>query len=327
MVRRAVALVLSLLIFSASAAAFAQPAAKTYRIGWLGISTPARPEHFFALEAFQGSLREHGFVVGRNVTMVERYADGRSERYSEFAAELAGMRVDLIVAMDSAGAHAAKNATRTIPIVLGNPTNPERQGLVASLARPGGNITGMSQMGADFSGKMLQILKETLPKISRVAILFNPENPGSALALKESDIPAKTLGITAIPIEVRAPGDLERAFQSVLRESVDALYPHLAMWPYREQISELAAKHGLPIIVSARHWPQLGVLVSYGVDLQDQYRRVGLYVVRILKGAKPGDLPVEQPTKFELVVNLRTAKALGLSISRSLLLRADQVIE
>ena len=328
MVRRAVALVLSLLIFSALPAAFAQPAVKTYRIGWLGIAAPTRPEHLWASEALLGTLREHGFVEGKNLTMERRYTEGRAEKYSEFAAELVRMKVDLIVAVDSAGAHAAKNATRTIPIVMGNPSNPERQGLVASLARPGGNITGMSQMGADFSGKLLQILKETVPKVSHVAILFNPDNPGSILALREADIPAaKALGITVLPIEVRTPGDLERAFQSALRERVDALYPHLAMWPHREQISEFAAKHGLPMIVGAGQWPQLGVLISYGVDLQDQYRRAGKYVVKILKGARPGELPIEQPTKFELVVNLKTAKALGLSIPRSLLLRADQVIE
>lgn len=297
-------------------------------IGWTGISTPTRPEQDVFQKAFLDTLREHGFVEGENLALIRRYSEGREEKYSEFVQEFVRAEVDLIVAVNSAGAHAAKNATRTIPIVMAEVANPERQGLVASLARPEGNVTGMSQVGVDVSGKRLQILKEAVPKVSRVALLYDPENPGSALTLKQSDLPAAAaLGLAIVPIEVRSSADLERAFQAALRESVDGVYPHLAMWPHRAQITEFAVKHRLPLIVGNKQWAEMGALISYGVDLVDQYRRVGLYAARILKGAAPGQLPVEQPRKFELVANLKTAKAVGLTIPQPILQRADRVIE
>ncbi len=308
----------------------AQKSERTRLIGWTGTSTPTRPEHFVFQTAFLDTLREHGFVEGKNLVMLRRYSEGREGRFSEFVEEFVRQKVDLIVAGNSAATHAAKNATRTIPIVMAVVSDPERQGLVASLARPGGNVTGMSSQaaGTALSGKLLQILKEAVPRLSRVALFFNPDNPGSALALKETDLPAAAaLGLAIVPVEVRRAEDLGRAFQSALEERVDGLYPHIALYPHRAQIAEFATKHRLPLIVENRQWAELGALISYGIDLVDQYRRVGLYAAKILKGAAPGELPVEQPKKFELVVNLRTAKALGLTVPQSILARADRVIE
>ena len=320
-------LALALVILSTPFVAVAQQAGRVYRIGWLGFATPTRPDEFLH-EVFLQVLREHGFVEGQNVVIERRYVDGRAERNAGFAAEFVGMKVDLLVTVGAPATRAAKDATSTIPIVMVAVANPERLGLVASLARPGGNVTGMSNVGADFVGKMLQIVKDALPQRSRLAILWDPNNPGSALSLRETEIPTATaLGITAIPIEVRAQADLERAFERAVRERSDVLYPHLALFAHRERIVELAAKHRLPTVVGSEQWAQVGALMSYGPDYPDQLRRVGLHVVKILKGAKPADLPVEQPTKFRLVVNLKTATALGLAIPPLVVLQADKVID
>jgi putative ABC transport system substrate-binding protein len=239
------------------------------------------------------------------------------------------MKVDLIVVIDSVAARAAKQATNTIPIVMVAVANPEQQGLVASLARPGGNVTGMSNnMVGDLGSKLLQILKDALPQRSRVAILWNPDNPASERGLKETDVPtAKALGMEPIAVGVRSAADLERAFETVIRERADVLYPHLALWAHRARIQEFAVQHRRPTVVLAREWSQLGVLISYGPDFRDLFQRSAMYVAKILRGAKPADLPVEQPTKFELVINLKTAKALGLTIPQSILARADEIIQ
>lgn len=234
MIQRRIALILTFLILSTPFAAVAQPAGKGYRIGWLGFVTPSRPEELVSQEAFLQILREHGFVEGKNVTIERRYVDGRAERNAGFAAEFVGMKADLVLAVGSAAARAAKDATSTIPIVMVGVANPERQGLVANLARPGGNVTGMSNVEAEFGGKMLQTLKDALPQRSRVGILWNPDNPGSALSLRETDVPTTiALGMTAIPIEIRAPADVERAFEVALRERADVLYLHLAVLAHR----------------------------------------------------------------------------------------------
>lgn len=327
--RRRVVIIATALLAGIPLAPRAQKSERARVIGWTANSTPTRPEHYVYSEAFLETLRQHGFVEGKNLIMLRRYSEGRREKYLEFVEEFVRQNVDLIVAEDSAATHAAKNATRTIPIVMAMASDPERQGLVASLARPGGNVTGMStQVGTSLSGKRLHILKEAVPRVSRVALFFNPDNPGSALTLKESDLPAgAALGLAIVPVEVRRAADLERAFQSALEERVDALYPHLAMWTHRVRITEFAAKHRLPLIVGNREWAEMGALIGYGVDWVDQYRRVGLYAAKILKGVAPGELPVEQPRKFEFVVNARTAKALGLTIPPSVLLRADKLID
>ena len=312
-------------LLAAPLAAEAQPAGKVWRIGWLGISPPSA----LLSQAFLQGLRDHGFVEGQNVIIERRYSEGREDRHTAFVAEFIQMKVDLIVAASSAAAHAAKQGTNTIPIVMLAVASPERQGLVVSLARPGGNVTGTStQFGGELSGKMFQLLKETVPKLSKVAILWNPDNPGSAVAFREGEVPAaKALGVALVSLEVRGPGDVDHALTTIASAQPDALWVHIVGFPFRARLLEFAATNRLPTVAQGATWPQSGGLLSYGPDGADMFRRGAALAAKILKGAKPADLPVEQPTKFELVINLKTAKALGLTIPPSLLLRADQVIE
>jgi putative ABC transport system substrate-binding protein len=239
------------------------------------------------------------------------------------------MKVDLIVASSSAAAHAAKQATNTIPIVMLAVASPERQGLVVSLARPGGNLTGTStQFGREASDKMFQLLKETVPKLSKVAILWNPDNLGSAVTFREGEVPAaKALGVALVSLEVRGPGDVDHALTTIASARPDALWVHIVAFPFRARLLEFAATNRLPTVAQGSTWPQFGGLLSYGPDGADMFRRGAALAAKILKGAKPADLPIEQPTKFELTINLTTAKALGLTLPSTLLQRADQVIE
>ena len=301
----------------------AQEPGRVYRIGVLGsFEYVPKPD-----DALMSSLRANGFVLDRNLKVLARYSPGREDHYSALVQELLQLEVDLIVTSSSAAALAAKKATRTIPIVV-YVTNPERLGLVASLARPGGNITGMSHIGADFTGKVLQIVREAIPGLQRLAIFHNPDNPGSALALREAQLPAAArLGLAAIPIAVRQERDVAPAFEQAQRENAHAVFCHTAMWRHRAKINELALRYGLPVIVVIAAWANEGALLSYGTDDLDVWRRVGVYVAKILNGAAPAELPIEQPTKFNLIVNLKTAKAIGLTIPQSILLRADRVIE
>jgi putative tryptophan/tyrosine transport system substrate-binding protein len=313
---------------SAPLAVKAQQAGKVYRLGWFAFAPPTDPATVAIHDAFLQELRAHGFVEGQNVQMERRYTEGREDRTAALAAEFVSMKVDLIFATYSGAVRAAKEATSTIPIVMAAVANPERQGLVASLARPGGNVTGTSSVGAESGAKLMQIAKDALPQRSRLAILWNPDLPISALSVRETEVPAATaLGMPPILVGVRSPADLERALDTITRERINVLYPHLAMWPHRQQIVDFATKHRLPVVTAAREWTQIGGLISYGPDLRDGFRRSAMYVVKILRGANPADLPVEQPTKFELVINMKTAKALGLTIPQSVLLRADQVID
>jgi putative ABC transport system substrate-binding protein len=316
-------------LLAAPLASEAQQAGKVYRIGWLAITPPTSPPLQRVSEAFLQGLRDHVFVEGEKVIIERRYSEGREDRHTAFVAEFVQMKVDLIVASSSAAAHAAKQATSTIPIVMLAVGSPERQGLVVSLARPGGNVTGMSnQMGGGFSGKTFQVLKETVPKLSRVAILWNPDNLSSAISFREGEVPAATaLGMTLVSLEFRGPGDVDRALRMIASERPDALWVHLVALPFRARLLEFAATNRLPTIAQASVWPQSGGLMSYGPDPADLLRRGAVQVAKVLKGAKPSDLPVEQPTKFELVINIKTAKALGLTIPPSLLQRADQVID
>jgi len=316
-------------LLAAPLAAEAQQAGKVYRIGWLAITTPTSPPLQRSSEAFLQGLRDHGFVEGQNVLIERRYSEGQEDRHTTFAAEFVQMKVDLIIAQSAAAAHAAKQATSTIPIVMLGVGSPERQGLVISLAHPGGNVTGISsQLGGEVSGKMLQLLKESVPRLSKVAILWNPDNLASAVSFREGEVPAaNALGVALVSVEVHGPADLDHALTGIASERPDALLVHLVAIPFRARLLEFAVKNRLPTIAASSVWPQSGGLMSYGPNSADMLRRGAAQVAKILKGAKPADLPIEQPTKFELVINLKTAKALGLTIPPSLLARADQVIE
>jgi len=279
--------------------------------------------------AFQQALRELGYVDGESIIIEYRYAEGKFERLPDLAAELVRLRVDLLVVAGAPAAHAAKNATSVIPIVIGNAADPVGTGLVASLARPGGNITGLSDFNLGVVAKRLELLKEVVPTASRVAVLLNPANPTNPLELKEIQAAAPALGVTLLPLAAKGLDDIERAFALMRNERPGALIvfgdPMFAT--HQRRMAELALKSRLPAIWAMRENVNAGGLMSYGTNFDDLYRRAAAYVDKILKGAKPADLPVQQPTKFELVINLKTAKLLGLTIPPSVLGRADQLIE
>jgi len=280
-------------------------------------------------EAFRRRLLELGWIEGHNVTLEYRYSEGRSERLPVLAADLVSLKPDLIVAWAAPEAKAAKHATTTIPIVFLVHGDPVGTGDVASLAHPGGNMTGLAQMHPETSGKQLELLKQAFPGISRVAVLWNTANPAKRSDWMETQTASQHLSLVARSFEVRVPEDFDVAFSALKRERPDALMTlnDPLTYRYRVRIAEFAARERLPAIYAVREYVEAGGLMAYGVDLRDLFRRGAMYVDRILRGAKPGDLPVEQATKFELVINLKTAKALGLTIPPSLLQRADQVIE
>jgi putative ABC transport system substrate-binding protein len=310
-------------------AAEAQQAAKVARIGWLGIDRTAAPH---LREAFLQGLRDLAYVEGRNVVIEYRDAEGKIERLPALAAELVSLKVDVIVAAVSAAALAAKQATRTIPIVFPAVSDPVATGLVTSFSRPGGNSTGLSFFAPELVGKSMQLLKRAAPGVSRVAVLWEPsafaEHQGKAL-LKAAEVAARTLGVRLQIVKAPGPDDFEMAFSEMIGARADALIvlTSATFVQARRRLVDLAAKSRLPAMYPLREYVGAGGLMFYGPNILDQYRRAATYVDKILKGAKPADLPVEQPTKFELVINLKTAKALGLTIPQSLLQRADQVIE
>ena len=319
-------------LLAAPLGAEAQQAGKIYRIGYL--STGSSPGSSTAaphlLAAFRQGLRDLGWVEGQNIIIEYRFAEGRLERLPDLAAELVRFKVDTIVAPAIQDAAAAKNATGTIPIVMVAVTDPVGTGLIASLARPGGNVTGLAfSVGVETYGKGLELLKETVPKVRRVAILWNPTNPASRLAIREVNVAARSLGVQLQLLEARGPNDFDGAFAVMAKERPGALFvvSDASFILHRARLAELAARSRLPAIYGAREYVDAGGLMSYGPSIADLFRRAATYVDKILKGAKPADLPVEQPTKFELVINMKTAKALGLAIAQTLLLRADQVIE
>jgi putative ABC transport system substrate-binding protein len=281
-----------------------------------------------AARGFFEGLQQLGYVEGQNIVIEGRYSEGRSERLPTLAAELVRLKVDVIVAA-AYTASAAKGATSTIPIVMTNDADPVGNMLVASLARPGGNVTGLSTLSIDLVGKQLALLKEAMPRLSRVAVLSNPAHPHHPRSLQEAKVAARTLKVRLQILEARAPTEFAGALSLATKESADALLVLADPWFFgeRARIVELAAASRLPLLGTQTEFAAAGGLLTYGIDQRDNFRRAATYVDRILKSAKPGDLPVEQPTKFELVVNLKTAKALGLTIPPSLLQRADQVIE
>jgi ABC-type uncharacterized transport system substrate-binding protein len=310
--------------------AAAQPPEKVPRVGYLNPGSLSDPTSQRRLEAFRQGLRDLGYVEGQNIAIESRWAEGKYDRYPALAADLVRLKVDVIVAQGGAATQAVQQATRTIPIVMSIVLDPVGSGLVPSLARPGGNVTGTSFMGPDLVGKQLQLLKEVVPKVSRVALLRNPANPASALGVREAEATARALGVRLQALEARNPQEIDSAFAAMTRERAGALviFPDPIFGIQRRQIAELAAKRRLPAIHGGLpEYAEAGGLMVYSPNILDLKRRAATYVDKILKGAKPGDLPVEQPTKFEMVINLKTAKALGLTIPPSVLQRADQVIE
>jgi ABC-type uncharacterized transport system substrate-binding protein len=302
----------------------AQQPVKIPRIGFLGASTAS----FYSVrvETFRQGLRELGYVEGKNIAVEYRFADGNIDRLPALATELVGLKVDIIVTTPNASA--AKNATKTIPIVFAATADPVAQGIVSSLARPGGNITGLTVLAPELTGKRLELLKETSPRIHRVGFLLNPSGESSSIFLKEMGTAAQALGLQIQSLEVRSPSDFDTVFAAAIREGAHALItaPQPVINTHRARVLEFASKNRLPAIFTNPETVEAGGLMSYSPDFSEQFRRAAIYVDKILKGAKPADLPVEQPTKFELVINLKTAKQIGLTIPPNVLARADKLI-
>jgi putative ABC transport system substrate-binding protein len=303
----------------------AQQPGSVARVGYLQLQAPSEQD-----EAFWQGLREHGWIEGKNITIEARWANGNRSRLAGLADEIVRQKVDVIYVTSTATARAALNATRTIPIVFTSVADPVRAGLVTNLARPTGNITGLSTINVDLSAKRLELIKEAVPGAKRVGVLMNPDEPAVG-ALKETERAAAALGLELRVLQVRRPDDLDEAFARMVKDGVTAALglpdPMYNSRSTQMRMAALAAKSRLPTMVAYRGAAEAGVLMSYGPDLTDLYRRGATYVDKILKGAKPADLPVEQPTKVELVINLKAAKALGLTLPQSLLLRADEVIQ
>jgi len=316
-----------MVLLAAPLAGEAQQAGKMYRVGLLEVVPAA--SNATNLAAFRQGLKELGYSIGQNVVMEYRSADGRPERFPGLAEELVRLKVDVIVTRGTPAAIAAKQATGTIPIVMASSGDPLSTGLVASLAHPGGNVTGLSALATDIEGKQLELIKEIVPRITRIGFLFNMSNRVRRAEWKEAETLAHSAGVQPKLIDVRKADDIDAALDAATRERLGALAVGIdpVTQANREQIAQALITRHLPSMSREREFVDAGGLMSYGVHYPDLYRRAGVYVGKILKGAKPYDLPVEQPTKFELVINLKTAKVLGLTIPPSLLARADQVIE
>ena len=315
---------------SALAAPFrirAQQVKKSVVVGFLGTQDQLSAQTVVA--AFKQGLQELGYVEGKNLTLHLRFADGKFERVPGLAAELVNLKVDVILSGGTVTTSALQKATGTIPIVMANTLDPVGNGLVKTLARPGGNITGLSSLGDDIGGKHLEMLLSVAPKLSRVAVLLNPGNQSNPLVLKNIQSAALKTSANILPLEARTAPEIENAFSAMTQGKAGAVIVARdgLFISQTRQISELALKNRLPSISKQSEHAEAGGLMSYGVNQREQFRRAATYVDKILKGAKPADLPVEQPAKFELVINLKTAKALGLTIPQSLLLRADEVIQ
>ena len=305
----------------------AQQPKKVARIGFLGASSASVLAA--RIEAFRQGLRDLGYVEGKNIVIEWRSAEGKLDRLPALAAELVRLKVDVIVTTGPAPTRPAKEATSTIPIVMAFDNDPVGNGFVASLARPGGNITGLSTLAPEISGKQLEVLKEIVPRLSRVAVLGSSTTPGNAQSLKETELAAGAFGVKVQYLDVRDPKDIDTAFRATGKGRADAILVLTSpvFNPYRTEIADLAVKNRLPAIYSTPEFVEDGGLMTYGVSLTDLYRRAATYVDKILKGAKPADLPVEQPKKFEFIINLKAAKQIGLTIPPNVLVRADKVIK
>jgi putative ABC transport system substrate-binding protein len=303
-------------------AAEAQQAGKVHRVGVVvgGVDLT---------DNLRQGLRELGWVEGQNLVVLKRVWSGRTEQFPEIIADLIQRKVDVIVSSSTPAVRAARDATRTTPIVMAGLTDPIGAGLISSLAQPGGNITGLTNISTELSAKRLELLKEVAPRVSRVAVLWTPTHPGQAIAWQQTQQAAQALGLVLFSAEVRRPEDFAPAFTAIVAERAEALLvlPDPLTTLHRQQTADFAVKQRLPSMYAASYWVQAGGLLSYGTSFSALWRRAAVYVDKILKGARPADLPIEQPTKFDLVINLKTAKALGLTIPQSLLLRADEIIQ
>jgi len=327
-VRRLGTFALAAILFATTPAAEAQQPSKVSRIGFLSSASPSAGED--RLLAFKHGLRDLGYVEGQNLVIEYRWAEGRNDRLPSFAADLVRLRVDLIVTQGTPATLEARKASTTTPVVFAVAGDPVGAGLVGSLTRPGGNVTGFAVMGSDMTAKRLEVLREAAPAVTRVAALWNPGNPSSGPELRETEVAARTLRIQLQSVEVRDARGLDLAFAAMAKERAGALIvlSDNMLFGQRVRIADLAVQYRLPAIAWTREFTEAGrLLMAYGPNVADMHRRAAAYVDRILKGARPADLPIEQPTKFELAINLKTAKALGLTIPPSLLLRADRVIE
>jgi putative ABC transport system substrate-binding protein len=326
MIKKTFVSLLTTFLLATISLAEAQPAKKVFRIGLLSGNRPSpMPSN---IEAFRQGLRELGYVEGQNISVEYRFAEGKEERYAILAAELVNLGVDVIVTFGTQATVAAKQATSTIPILVGNAGDLVGEGLVASLARPGGNITGFTSVDPDLSAKRLQLLRETLPKVSRVAVLYHGGPGGDQDELREIQTAAKTLGVQIQPLQVLEPDQFQRSYTAMTKERAQALIVFVGSFTafHRKELLELAAKIRIPTMCGNPEWSEAGGLISYGNDRRDQFRRVATYVDKILKGTKPADLPVQQPMKYELVINVKTAKEIGVTIPPNVLARADRVI-
>jgi putative tryptophan/tyrosine transport system substrate-binding protein len=322
--RRAFLAILGLGAFGRPRAVRAQPAGKVWRIGVLASAPADSP----LLQAFRQGLREVGYVEGQNVLIEYRFAAGKNDLLPGLAADLVAAKVDLILTDGNAAVHAAKNATRTIPIVMGTSGDPLSSGAVKSLSRPGGNVTGLTLLGLDLAGKKLELIRTAVPKVKAVAMLVNPTNPQASPLQKATEGAARSLALRFVPCAAASPADLEKAFEAAAKEHADGMItmPDAMFWNFRQRLVTLAAARRLPTIFAEREFVEAGGLMSYGPSVANNFRRAAIYVDKIFKGTKPEDLPVEQPTSVELVINLKTAKALGLMLPQSLVTRADELI-
>jgi putative ABC transport system substrate-binding protein len=325
MIRRIICPLIIFLLSIVTLAA-AQQTKNVPRIGFLGGSSAAAYSGF--IDAFRKSLRDLGYVEGQNIAIEYRYADGKRDRLSDLSADLIRLKVDVILVSGSLAIGALKNATKTIPIVMTTVEDPVAQGFVDSLARPGGNITGLTNLAPELSGKRMELVKETLPKVDRIAVLWDPSGPGPAVAFKETQAVAPPMGLQLQSLQVRSPNDFEGAFKAAIAERSGALIVLQSFLTnaHRRRIVDLVLTHRLPGMYTQMEYVEVGGLMSYAPSYTDIYRRAATYVDKILKGTKPADLPVEQPTKFEFVINLKTAKQIGVTIPPNVLARADRVI-